>query len=70
MSADVTHREPKDLTRINVDDELEVHWWSARFSVTPDALRAAVEEHGPSAEEVQKKLQAAAKASFKKGGED
>ena len=70
MSAHVTQLEPTDLTRINVDDELEVHWWSARFSVTPEVLRAAVDEHGPSAEEVRKKLQAAARESFKKGGED
>lgn len=70
MSADIKEREPTDLTRINVDDELELHWWSARFSVTPEALRAAVDEHGPSAEEVRKKLHAAARTSFKKGGED
>ena len=70
MSADVKQREPKDLTRINVDDEMELHWWSVRFSVTPEALRSAVDEHGPSAEEVRKKLQAAARDSFKKGGED
>lgn len=70
MSTDVRQREPKDLSRINVDDELELHWWSVQFSVTPEALRGVVEEHGPSAEEVRRKLQAAAKESFSKGGED
>ena len=70
MLTDIKPAEPKDLTRINIDDELEVQWWSARFSVTAQALRAAVEEHGPSPEEVRKKLHAAAKESFKTGGED
>jgi hypothetical protein len=70
MLADIKQREPKDLTRINVHDELEVQWWGVRFSVTPQALRAAVEEHGPNPEEVRKKLHAAARESFKTGGED
>ena len=31
MLADIKQREPKDRTRINVHDELEVQWWSVRF---------------------------------------
>ncbi len=70
MLADIKQPDPKDLTRINVRDALEVQWWSLRFNVTTHALRAAVEELGPSAEPVRKKLQAAATKSFDKGGED
>ena len=70
MATGTDQREPKDLTRINVHDELEVQWWSARFGVTPQRLVSAVEEHGPSAEEVQQKLHEAAKKAFSKGGED
>ena len=70
MLADIKQPDPKDLTRINVGDALEVQWWSLRFNVTPQAPRAAVEELGPSAEGVRRKLQAAAKESFDKGGED
>ena len=70
MLADIKQPDPKDLTRINMHDELEVQRWSVRFSVTPQALRAAVEELGPSAEDVRKKLHASAKESFDKGGED
>ena len=70
MSVDVTARQPQDLTRIDVTEAREVHWWSARFSVTPEEIHAAVSEVGPSAEEVARKLKAAAKASFTRGGED
>ena len=63
-------RLPKDPTRINVHDELELQWWSTRLSVTPDVLRSAVDEHGPSAEEVRRKLHEAGKIALSKGGED
>jgi hypothetical protein len=65
-----TLRAPRDLTRINLHEEWEVVWWSAKFSVTPEALRAAVAEVGPTGEEVEKRLKKAAKESFKGGGED
>lgn len=68
--ADIKQREPKDLTRIHVHDDLEVGWWSESFSVTPQELPAAEEELGPSSGEVQKKLHQAAKESFTNGGED
>ena len=70
MSVAVENREPQDLTYVNVDEPLELHWWSVRFSATPDEVHAAVKEVGPSAEEVAKKLKKAAKTSFRAGGED
>ena len=68
MLADIKQPEPKDLTRINVHDELEAQRWSVRFSVTPQALRAAVKKLGPRPEEVRKKLHAAAKKSARTEG--
>lgn len=58
MTTDMKQREPTDRTRINV------------LNVKPEALRAAVEEHDPSAEEIRRKLHEARKIAFSKGGED
>ena len=63
-------REPQNLGFIDVEKELEVHWWSARFNVTPEELHAAVKEFGPDPQEIEKKLNKAGKESFKNLGED
>ena len=70
MSAEMTLRPPANPARINVKDDLEIQWWSAHFQVSPEVLRAAVDKHGPSAEDVRAKLHDAARKSFDKGGED
>jgi|SoiMethySBSTD1v2_1073268.scaffolds.fasta_scaffold2384507_1 hypothetical protein len=70
MLTESTLRLPADPSRINVKDDLEIQWWSAHFQVSPQVLRAAVDEHGPSAADVRAKLHDAARKSFEKGGED
>ena len=40
-------RGPKDRTRVDVEQEWELTWWSKGWGVTTDELRAAVREVGP-----------------------
>lgn len=70
MLADRTQPVPADPTTVNLEGHVEVEYWSAQFSVTPDALRACVAEVGSRAEDVQARLRKAAHDSFTKGGED
>ena len=59
MADDRSNRGPQDRSRINLSEDYEVRFWSKRFKVTPDALRAAVEKVGNSAEAVERELKAA-----------
>ena len=70
MLSERRHGAPRDPTRVNIENQWEIQWWCMRLSTTPDALRAAVREVGPSAEEVKKHLWEAASQSSKMGGED
>lgn len=45
-----------DRERINVKENYEVEYWSAKFQVTPEQLRQAVKSAGTSASEVEKLL--------------
>ena len=49
--------DPKKVTadrkRIDVSQERECRYWSERFGVSPDELKAAVAAAGPMAEEVE-----------------
>ena len=40
-------RGPKDRTRVDVEQDWELAWWSKGWGVTTDDLRAAVREVGP-----------------------
>ncbi len=46
----------EDRTRINTSEDYEVQDWSRKFGVTPDELRAAVKEVGPTAAAVEAHL--------------
>lgn len=61
---------PKDKTYVNVVEHTELLWWAAVLRATPEQVREAVNAVGPSPEDVRKRLQRAAKASFKNMGED
>jgi hypothetical protein len=63
-------REPQDPSYINLEEELEVHWWAVRFKVTPEQIHAAVKQFGPSPQEIEMQLSKAGKESFKNLGED
>ena len=70
MLASKAERVPDDLTRVGLDEEWEVRFWCARFTVTPDELRACVLEVGPRTQDIEEQLRKARRESFSKGGED
>ncbi len=56
MADDKTKRGPQDRNRINLSEDYEVRYWSEKFGVSADQLRAAVQKVGNSPEAVQKEL--------------
>lgn len=56
MSDDKTNRGPQDRSRIALGEDYEVRYWSEKFGVSAEELRAAVEAVGNSAEAVEKHL--------------
>ena len=56
MPDNLENREPEDRRTINLTEDWEVEYWSKKFNVTPDKLRAAVKAHGNSVTEVRKQL--------------
>lgn len=55
--ADNLHlRGQPDRSRINVHEDYELRYWSNKFGVTPDQLRAAVRAVGPMAHDVARHL--------------
>ncbi|WP_185287880.1 DUF3606 domain-containing protein [Chryseobacterium lactis] len=55
MSDDLT-KKPKDATRVNVNEDWELNYWSKKFGVTKEQLKNAVKAVGDSAEAVQRYL--------------
>lgn len=53
---DTKRRGSPDSERINVNQEHELRDWSKLLGVTPERLKAAVQEVGPSAEAVRELL--------------
>jgi len=60
MPDDKRKKSPQDRNRINLSEDYEVQYWSKKFGVTPDRLRAAVQKVGPSRESVERELKTAA----------
>lgn len=56
MSDDKGKTGQADRLRINLSEDYEVRDWSAKFGVSEERLRAAVEKVGPMAEEVEREL--------------
>ncbi len=56
MSDDLNNRGPQDRSRINVNEEHEVRYWSKEFGVTEQELRDAVSGAGVSADAVRERL--------------
>ncbi len=51
-------RGPQDRSRISTSEDHEVRYWSQKFSVSPERLKAAVKKVGNSAKAVEKELKA------------
>ena len=58
MSDDRSKTGKADRIRINVEQEHELRDWSAKFHVTEDELRAAVDKVGVMAKDVERELAA------------
>ena len=56
MSDDKSKKGSADRERINVQEPYEVEYWSKKFGVTPDQLKAAVQKAGVMATDVEKEL--------------
>jgi hypothetical protein len=56
MPDDPTKRGPQDAARVNVHERYEVEYWSKRFGVTPDQLKACVQKVGVMVADVKKCL--------------
>ena len=52
MVDDKTKRRPQDSSRISLSEDWEVDYWTERFGVSRDRLRAAVQEVGNGADAV------------------
>jgi len=49
----------QDRTRINTNEDYELRYWSDKFGVSQDRLKAAVQKVGNSVAAVEKELKAA-----------
>ncbi|BBK30333.1 uncharacterized protein DUF3606 [Stella humosa] len=56
MADDLKDRGAADRARVNVNEDHELHYWTERFGVSRQRLRAAVKKVGPMAADVQKEL--------------
>jgi hypothetical protein len=56
MSDDLRNRGPADRTRINVNEQWEVDWWTKELGVTEAKLREAVRAVGVMVKDVRKYL--------------
>ena len=60
MTDDLTRRSGQDRGRINIDQHHEVRDWAARFGVTKEQLRIAVQAVGDRVDEVERHLRSIA----------
>lgn len=56
MADDLLKRGPSDAQRVNVNEAHELSYWTAKWGVTADEVRAAVKKVGVMARDVQKEL--------------
>ena len=56
MSDDKSKAGPQDRSRINVNERYELDYWTKRFGVTPELLKAAVAAVGPGVADVERQL--------------
>lgn len=54
MSDDKTNRGPADRTRINVNEDYEIAYWTKELGVTEERLRQLVKDHGVMVDDVRK----------------
>ena len=60
MSDDKSKKGMQDRSRINTEEDYELRYWSEKFGVSQDQLKAAVKKVGNSVSPVEKELKAEA----------
>ena len=58
MADKPSKRGPQDRSRISTSEDYEVRYWSQKFGVSPEQLKAAVRKVGNSAKAVENELKA------------
>jgi Protein of unknown function (DUF3606) len=56
MADDKSKRAPQDASRVNIHEDYELQYWTKKFGVTAEQLRAAVAKVGVSASAVEEEL--------------
>ena len=56
MADDSRKRGPQDRSRISLNEEYEVRYWTKTLGVTPERLREIVNQVGNSVEKVRERL--------------
>jgi hypothetical protein len=56
MADDLKNRGAQDRARVNIHEDHEVRYWTQKWGVTPEALKAAVGKVGVSADAVAREL--------------
>jgi hypothetical protein len=63
MSDDTSKRGPRDSSRINMNEDYEVRYWSEKFGITKQELSEAVRRAGSMAKDVEAHLRGQAASS-------
>lgn len=53
MSDNTQQRGPRDSSRVNVNEDYELRYWSQKFGKTPEQLKEAINTVGPMAKNVE-----------------
>jgi len=56
MADNLNERGPQDRTRININEDWEVRYWTKELGASEDRLRELVKQHGVSADAVRRAL--------------
>ena len=56
MADDLQQRGPADRSRVNLNEPWEIEWWSKKWSISPERLRAAVAKVGVSVKKIAQHL--------------
>jgi len=56
MSDDLDIKQPEDPTKINVNQQWEIDYWTGKFGVTEKELKDAVEKVGVMVDDVKEEL--------------
>lgn len=53
---DKNKRGPQDASKVNVNEDYELRYWTKRFNISEERLREAVKEVGPSVSAIEEYL--------------